>query len=278
MGIPFPDIDPYEVLGVDKDASPILIKKTYKRLCLKHHPDKIKQLNQNDRSEAASEEELFTKIQFSYSILSDPVKRNRYDTLGSLSEFSDDYDEDGFDWKEYFQSMNERITVEMIEEDRIKYQNSEEEKEDIISSFVYYEGDFLKLFEVIPHLNFTESEEERVYKIIEQELPRLKVDKSVTKSWEKYTKSRKTKVKNMLKKLAKEAKEAEELEKQLKKKNEKPQDLASLIKSRQNNRLDGLISNLEAKYGKKRGKKRSSKEIDDDEFERIQTEMLKKSK
>lgn len=278
MGIPFPDIDPYEVLGVDKDASPILIKKTYKRLCLKHHPDKIKQLNQNDRSEAASEEELFTKIQFSYSILSDPVKRNRYDTLGSLSEFSDDYDEDGFDWKEYFQSMNERITVEMIEEDRIKYQNSEEEKEDIISSFIYYEGDFLKLFEVIPHLNFTESEEERVYKIIEQELPRLKVDKSVTKSWEKYTKSRKTKVKNMLKKLAKEAKEAEELEKQLKKKNEKPQDLASLIKSRQNNRLDGLISNLEAKYGKKRGKKRSSKEIDDDEFERIQTEMLKKSK
>lgn len=278
MGIPFPDIDPYEVLGVDKDASPILIKKTYKRLCLKHHPDKIKQLNQNDRSEAASEEELFTKIQFSYSILSDPVKRNRYDTLGSLSEFSDDYDEDGFDWKEYFQSMNERITVEMIEEDRIKYQNSEEEKEDIISSFIYYEGDFLKLFEVIPHLNFTESEEERVYKIIEQELPRLKVDKSVTKSWEKYTKSRKTKVKNMLKKLAKEAKEAEELEKQLKKKNEKPQDLASLIKSRQNNRLDGLISNLEAKYGKKRGKKRSSKEIDDDEFERIQTEMLRKSK
>lgn len=278
MGIPFPDIDPYEVLGVDKDASPILIKKTYKRLCLKHHPDKIKQLNQNDRSEAASEEELFTKIQFSYSILSDPVKRNRYDTLGSLSEFSDDYDEDGFDWKEYFQSMNERITVEMIEEDRIKYQNSEEEKEDIISSFVYYEGDFLKLFEVIPHLNFTESEEERVYKIIEQELPRLKVDKSVTKSWDKYTKSRKTKVKNMLKKLAKEAKEAEELEKQLKKKNEKPQDLASLIKSRQNNRLDGLISNLEAKYGKKRGKKRSSKEIDDDEFERIQTEMLKKRK
>ncbi|KAI5952173.1 hypothetical protein CANMA_005091 [Candida margitis] len=278
MGIPFPDIDPYEVLGVDKDASPILIKKTYKKLCLKHHPDKIKQLNQDGGSEAVSEEELFTKIQFSYSILSDPVKRNRYDTLGSLSEFSEDYDDEGFDWKEYFQSMNERITIDMIEEDRVKYQNSEEEKEDIISNFIYYEGDFLKLFEVIPHLNFTESEEERVYKIIEQELPHLKVEKSVTKSWEKYTKSRKTKVKNMLKKLAKEAKEAEELEKQLKKKNEKSQDLASLIKSRQNNRLDGLISNLEAKYGKKRGKKRSSKDIDDDEFERIQAEMLKKSK
>ncbi|KAI5958622.1 hypothetical protein KGF57_002467 [Candida theae] len=278
MGIPFPDIDPYDVLGVEKDASPILIKKTYKKLCLKHHPDKIKQLNQDDQSKAASEEELFTKIQFSYSILSDPVKRNRYDTLGSLSDLGDDYEDDGFDWKEYFSSMNERITVEMIEEDRIKYQNSEEEREDIVSSFIYYEGDFLKLFEVIPHLNFTESEEERVYKIIEQELPHMKVDKSVTKSWEKYTKSRKTKVKNMLKKLAKEAREAEELEKQLKTKNEKSQDLASLIKSRQNNRLDGLISNLEAKYGKKKGKKRSSKDIDDDEFERIQAEMLKKSK
>ncbi|CAD1813055.1 DnaJ domain family protein [Candida parapsilosis] len=278
MGIPFPDIDPYEVLGVDKDASPILIKKTYKRLCLKHHPDKIKQMKQNDRSGAASEEELFTKIQFSYSILSDPVRRNRFDTLGSLSELNDDYDDEGFDWKEYFQSMNERITVEMIEEDRVKYQKSKEEREDIVSSFIYYEGDFLKLFEVIPHLDFTESEEERVYKIIEQELPRLKVDKSVTKSWEKYTKSRKTKVKNMLKKLAKEAKEAEELQKQLKKKNETSQDLASLIKGRQNNRLDSLISNLEAKYGKKKGTKRSSKDIDDDEFERIQAQMFKKSK
>lgn len=82
----------------------------------------------------------------------------------------------------------------------------------------------------------------------------------------------------MLKKLAKEAKEAEELQKQLKKKNETSQDLASLIKGRQNNRLDSLISNLEAKYGKKKGTKRSSKDIDDDEFERIQAQMFKKSK
>ena len=62
----------------------------------------------------------------------------------------------------------------------------------------------------------------------------------------------------------------------MKKKNETSQDLASLIKGRQNNRLDSLISNLEAKYGKKKGTKRSSKDIDDDEFERIQAQMFKR--
>lgn len=139
-----------------------------------------------------------------------------------------------------------------------------------MNNFIYYDGDFLKLFELIPHLEFTESEEQRVYKIIDKELNNLQVNDSVRKSWEKYTKSRKTKVKQMLKKLAKEAKQAEELQQLLQNKPKKGQDLTSLIKSRQANRLDDLINNLESKYKDKKGKKRSPKDIDEDEFERIQ--------
>ncbi|CAK9439861.1 uncharacterized protein LODBEIA_P39610 [Lodderomyces beijingensis] len=294
MGVPFPDINPYEVLGVDSDASPILIKKTYKRLCLKHHPDKKHQQSKsNDEAKQAQEvgeqgeqggqeqeQELFTKIQFAYSILNDPIKRNRYDTLGSLfdADFYGDGDE-AFDWKEYFQSMNEKITIEMIEEDKLKYQGSDEEEQDIISNFVYYDGDFLKLFESIPHLEFTPFEEQRVYKIVEAKVATIPgLDKSILRSWEKYTKSRKTKVRNMLNKLAKEAKEAKELEKLIKDKRSKGSDLKSLIKSRQNHRMDDLIANLESKYAKKRGKKRSSEEIDEDEFERIQSKLMKKKK
>ncbi|RCK55866.1 DnaJ subfamily C member 9 [Candida viswanathii] len=270
MGIPFPDIDPYEVLGVDKSASPVEIKKTYKKLCLKYHPDKLQQ----SKSDEGNNQEIFTKIQFSFSILNDPIKRTRYDNTGSLAEF--DGDDEGFDWKEYFESINEKITLEMIEEDRVKYQDSEEEKLDILNNFIYYEGDFLKLFELIPHLEFTELEEQRVYNIIDTELAKITVSDAIRKSWEKYTRSRKTKVKQMLKKLAKEAKQAEELSKMIKMKKDK--DLTSLIKSRQANRLDDLISNLENKYGEKKGKKRSSKDIDDDEFERLQSEILKKKK
>ncbi|EMG47036.1 hypothetical protein SBY92_002189 [Candida maltosa Xu316] len=273
MGIPFPDIDPYETLGVSKDSSPIEIKKTYKKLCLKYHPDKLQQQQSNPHDD----QDIFAKIQFSFSILNDPVRRTRYDNTGSLAEF--DLDEDGgFDWKDYFESINDKITIEMIEEDKVKYQNSEEEKTDLLNNFIYYEGDFLKLFELIPHLEFTESEEQRVYKIIDTELCKLNISNSIRKSWEKYTKSRKTKVKQMLKKLAKEAKQAEELSKLIKNKNNKDNDLTSLIKNRQANRLDDLISNLESKYGEKRGKKRSMKDLDDDEFQKIQNDIFKKKK
>ncbi|KAI5954989.1 hypothetical protein KGF54_001550 [Candida jiufengensis] len=274
MGVPFPDINPYEILGVLPDATPIEIKKSYKKLCLKFHPDKLQQ-----QKDIIIEEETFTKVQFSFSILNDPIKRNRYDTLGSLSEFNEEYDEEGFDWKEYFASMNDKITIEMIEEDKLKYQNSEEERQDIITNFIYYEGDFLRLFEVIPHLEFTETEEQRVFKIIEIELQSLKVDKQITKSWEKYTKSRKSKVKNMLNKLAKEAKEAKELERLIQDKSKgQKQDLKSMIKSRQNNRFDDLINKMESKYKNKKGKKRVVDDLDDDEFERIQQEIMKKRK
>lgn len=263
MTIAFHDIDPYATLLVPKDASPIEIKKSYKKLCLKHHPDKIQQLNQQQ------ETDVFPKIQFAYSILSDLVKRQRYDLTGSLGSSDDD---SSFNWKEYFDSTSDKITIEMIEEDRNKYQGSIEEKDDILSNFLYYEGDFLKLFELVPHLEFTEIEEDRVFKIIESEEKHL--DTHTEKSWEKYKKSRKTKVKQMLKRLAKEAKEAAELEKKITGKRgvKKESDLAALIKGRQANRMDTLISLLENKYVK--GKKR--KEMSDEEFDKIQSGLKKR--
>ena len=279
MGVPFPDIDPYEVLLVEKSATPIEIKRAYKRLCLKYHPDKLQQ----NQSEPEVDQDFFAKVQFSYSILSDGVRRQRYDQTGNLAEFDMD-EEDGFNWKEYFDSLNDKITIDMIQEDKVKYQNSEEEKQDIISNFIYYEGDFLKLFELIPHLEFTEEEEARAFKIIELELPDIEesLDLQTLKSWEKYKKLRKTKVRQMLKKLAKEAKEAEELEKMIKDKGKRKlrneSDLGALIRSRQANRLDDLINTLETKYVDKKGSKRGRAEVDDDEFERIQRDMLKNKK
>lgn len=275
MAIPFPDIEPYDILEVTKSSTPIEIKKSYKRLCLKYHPDKIQQAS------SIEDREFFPKLQFSYSILSDPLKRQRYDNTGSLGVGEDDIDDEYFNWKDYFDSMNEKITIDMIEEDKLKYQHSTEERDDILHNFVYYEGDFIKLFEVIPHLDFDEALEDRVFKLIENAINNqefdTELDPSTIKSWEKYKKSRKTKVKQMLKKLAKEAKEAEELEKQIKDKGKRSlkneNDLKSLIQSRQSNRMDSLINKLETKYADKKGKKRKPTEISDDEFERIQNSL-----
>ena len=274
MAIAFGEIDPYEVLGVDKDATPIEVKKSYKKLCLKYHPDKIQQQQQT-----VDDAEKFPKVQFAYSILSDPQRRQRYDQTGSLAESEVDA---GFNWKEYFDSINTKISIEMIDEDRAKYQNSKEERDDILSNFVYYEGDFLKLFELIPHLEFTESEENRVFKIVEESMFQPEFSSSLEKhainSWNKYKRLRKTKVKQMLKKLAKEAREAHELETLIADKGKRnlksENDLALLIKSRQSNRMDSLINSLESKYVKNPNK-RPSKDLNDDEFDRIQQGLMK---
>ncbi|XP_076034536.1 cysteine string protein isoform X9 [Oratosquilla oratoria] len=66
----------YETLGLQKAASTDEIKKTYRKLALKFHPDK----NPNN-PEAA---EKFKEINHAHGILSDPTKRNIYDNYGSL--------------------------------------------------------------------------------------------------------------------------------------------------------------------------------------------------
>mmetsp|Transcript_12826 Transcript_12826/g.19463 ORF Transcript_12826/g.19463 Transcript_12826/m.19463 type:complete len:228 (-) Transcript_12826:218-901(-) len=74
--------DYYAVLGVDKDADDKTIKKAYRKLALKWHPDK-----NPDNIEAA--EEKFKEIAQAYEILSDPKKRKAYDHGGIDEVFTD---------------------------------------------------------------------------------------------------------------------------------------------------------------------------------------------
>ena len=68
--------DHYQILGVARDANPATIKKAYRDLALKHHPDK----NPDD----PSAEEKFKEINASYDILKDPSKKQNYDTFGTV--------------------------------------------------------------------------------------------------------------------------------------------------------------------------------------------------
>lgn len=68
-------MDYYETLGVVKGASADEIKKAYRKLALKYHPDK------NEGDKAA--EEKFKQISEAYAVLSDPEKKQQYDTYGS---------------------------------------------------------------------------------------------------------------------------------------------------------------------------------------------------
>jgi molecular chaperone DnaJ len=73
-----PKLDYYEALGVNKKASAAEIKKAYRRLARKHHPD----VNPNDKSA----EERFKRIQEAYDVLSEPKKKQMYDQYGFYSD------------------------------------------------------------------------------------------------------------------------------------------------------------------------------------------------
>ncbi|AIE88094.1 molecular chaperone DnaJ [Fimbriimonas ginsengisoli] len=74
--------DPYEVLGVARGANADEIKSAYRRLARRHHPD----VNPGD----PSAEEKFKEVGEAYSILSDPLKRARFDQYGTTDDMPSD--------------------------------------------------------------------------------------------------------------------------------------------------------------------------------------------
>jgi len=98
MAVKFQDY--YEILGVSRNASEADIKKAYRKLARKYHPD----FNPNNKQA----EEKFKQTQEAYEVLSDPDKRKKYDQLGANwkggADFTPPPNWEGFDFSDIFRN------------------------------------------------------------------------------------------------------------------------------------------------------------------------------
>ncbi|KAF6840257.1 LysM domain-containing protein [Colletotrichum plurivorum] len=260
-----PAIDPYEILGIDREATADQVKSAYRKAALKNHPDKVPD---EQRDEA---KEKFQSIAFAYAILSDPARRKRYDTTGSTSESI--VDSEGFNWSDYYrEQFRDAISADAIEKFAKKYKGSDEEKDDVLIAYEQGKGDMDKVYESVMLSDVLE-DDERFRQIIDEAIAGEDVP-----AFKRYTKESKLSKAARVKAAKGEADEAEEYAKELgvhdklfgggkkgkgskKSKGGDESDLAALIRSNMQKRAN-ILDDLAAKFGvpnesKKGGKKRA---------------------
>ncbi|KAL2260501.1 hypothetical protein VTK26DRAFT_5463 [Humicola hyalothermophila] len=281
-----PSIDPYEILGLDRTASPDQIKSAYRKAALRTHPDKAP----DDKKDEAKSK--FQQVAFAYAVLSDPARRKRYDETGSTSDAV--VDSDDFSWSEYYREQyRDAISEDAIKQFAAAYKGSDEERGDILAAYEEYEGDMDGVYESVMLSNVLE-DDERFREIIDKA-----IEAGDVPSFPAYAKETKKSKQARVKAAKKEAEEADALAKKLgvydklrgngkKSTKDAEADLAALIQQRQASRMSAL-DKLAEKYGAvpekngKGGKKRGAKvleepDISEEQFQALQAEMMKKAK
>ncbi|CAI7657437.1 unnamed protein product [Penicillium bialowiezense] len=243
--MPSVEEDLYKLLDIESDATPEAIKTAYKKSALRNHPDKVGE----DAREAANAK--FQKIALAYGVLSDPRRRDVYDKTGSTNEaFSEDSD---FNWMDFYrEQFSAMIDAKKISEFQKSYQNSEEERNDLLSSYKTHKGDMDLIYQTVMLSNVLD-DDERFRAIIDQAI----ADKEVG-DFKAYSQESEKKKQQRVKQAQKEAAEAAKEEKKMKAKKKKSgkssegvsdlDSLQAIISQRQKARGGDFLSRMEEKY------------------------------
>ncbi|KAJ5500366.1 Heat shock protein DnaJ N-terminal [Penicillium expansum] len=119
-----PDIDPYAVLGVSKEATIPEIRAAHRKRVLKCHPDKVQ-----DESQRIAAQDEFQKVQQAYELLSDDVQRTKHDQKVKIAELKRELlerrrtDSTGSGTREFRNGhvVEERVPMEVFFEETMRF-------------------------------------------------------------------------------------------------------------------------------------------------------------
>ncbi|KAJ5856075.1 Heat shock protein DnaJ [Penicillium soppii] len=265
--MPSAEEDLYKILGIASDATTEAIKTAYKKSALRNHPDKVSE----DAREAANAK--FQQIALAYGVLSDPHRRSVYDRTGSTDEaFGEDSD---FNWMDFYrEQFSAMIDSHKISEFQKSYQNSEEEKNDLLAAYEMHEGDMDAIYETVMLSNVLE-DDERFRAIIDQAIADEEVE-----DFKAYSQESERKKQQRVKKAQKEAAEAAKEKKKMDAKKKKKggagstssrgagdlDALQAIISQRQKDRGGDFLSRLEQKYAQPGDKRLGDDEPSEEAF------------
>lgn len=302
-------IDLYAEFDVSSDATTEIITKSFRKLALKFHPDRMPTASPEELKEAT---ERFQQIALWYEILKNPDRRSIYDMTGIVDDRSASEmfgDRGDLSWAEYFDMIFNRVTTQAIDDFQTKYIGSAEELEDIKSAYSKCKGDIFKMMELVPFLEIDRVKTvfEKCRELVESgELPTfkgankfnekkfLKLQKEIELETKEAVKAKEELEKKKKNKDKEDNIQEQELDKEEestsensnpKKKSKKSkkssetsvetlEDLKSQIMLSKKRRQDSFMANMEQKYGGGKKTKINISEPTDEEFEALQKKLF----
>ncbi|KAI9590948.1 DnaJ domain-containing protein, partial [Syncephalis fuscata] len=135
----------YDLLELTDSAAAADIKRAYRRLALRYHPDK--QLASATDTERANATQQFQRVGLAYAVLSDEMRRTRYDRT------------EGTDWDTYFRELFNHVDDAVLVKFAAEYRGSEEEKIDLLAAYKKCKGNFDDIYGEMPVVNVLDDED-----------------------------------------------------------------------------------------------------------------------